>query len=54
MMRHRALNPVRTFGRRAVPAGTAVATPQEGIQDDLKLFAMTFMGGFLFMTIYLA
>ncbi len=53
-MRHRHLFPTRTFGRRAVPAGVAVAAARSNAQDDLKLFAMTFMGGFLFMTIYLA
>jgi hypothetical protein len=40
----------RRFGRRT--AVVAVAMPQApAISDDLKLFAMTFLGGFLFVSV---
>lgn len=52
-MRTRALLQHRTFGRRPAPQSIAVAAPRASIGDDAKLFAMTFMGGFLFMAIYL-
>ena len=47
----------RHFGRRMVPLqATAMAAPapQSSLGDDLRLFAMTFAGGFLFMAVYLA
>lgn len=53
-MRIRPSIQARTFGRRVVPQGNAVAATAASVGDDLKLFAMTFMGGFLFMTVYLA
>jgi hypothetical protein len=41
----------RTFGRK----GVAVAVAARGtFADDLKLFALTFAAGFLFMSLYLA
>ena len=45
--------PARQFGRK----GLATAMPAEARPtraDDLKLFALTFAGGFLFMTVFLA
>jgi len=40
----------RRFGRRPPPAA-AIARPQPSISNDLKLFAVTFLGGFLFVSI---
>jgi hypothetical protein len=41
--------------RRGFSAAEALAAPQPAsIANDLRLFAMTFAGGFLFMAIYLA
>ena len=47
--------PVHSFGRRR-PFTVAMEAPPPGsvLSDDLKLFAMTFAGGLLFMTVYLA
>ena len=48
--------PVQNFGRRR-PFTVALDAPApagSGLSDDLKLFAMTFAGGLLFMTVYLA
>ena len=42
----------RLFGRARAVA--AVAEPAPGLIDDLRIFALTFGGGFLFMTVYLA
>ena len=53
---HRAFPvPVQRFGRRRpfIMAMDAPA-PASVLSDDLKLFAMTFTGGLLFMTVYLA
>ena len=41
------------FGRKNAHAATAVAAPAT-VAGDIKLFAITFAGGFLFMTIFLA
>ena len=41
------------FGRRGVRRAQAAAKPLLGA-DDLKLFATTFAGGFLFVTVLLA
>ncbi|WP_187107752.1 hypothetical protein [Sphingomonas xanthus] len=41
----------RPFGRRTPGAP---ASPAPALADDLRMFALTFAGGFLFMTIYLA
>ena len=43
---------IRTFGRKGA-ATTAVARPSS-LVDDVKLFALTFAGGFLFVSLYLA
>ena len=42
----------RTFGR-GKPYVVA-AEPASQAADDLRIFALTFVGGFLFMAIYLA
>ncbi len=45
----------RTFGRRPTPALALGAETREPIlSDELRLFALTFAGGFLFMTVFLA
>ena len=44
----RALDP-RRFGRRRAVA--AVVPVEPSISDDLKLFTVTFLGGFLFVSI---
>jgi len=47
-----ALDP-RRFGRRAVPL--SVSAPSfSTLSDDLRLFAVTFAGGFLFVSVLLA
>jgi hypothetical protein len=43
----------RPFGRRASVQSAAIAPPSS-MADDLRLFALTFAGGFLFMTVFLA
>ena len=43
----------RIFGRARSYAIAAESAPS-GIADDLRIFALTFAGGFLFMAIYLA
>ena len=45
----------QSFGRRAAYCvdDTAPRARNERI-DDIRLFALTFLGGFLFMTVYLA
>jgi hypothetical protein len=40
--------PGRTFGRKGI------AVTRSTLGDDLKLFALTFAAGFLFMSLYLA
>ena len=47
----------RTFGRRVQdePEWPAAApAPRASLIADLKLFAATFLGGFVFVTVYLA
>ena len=44
----------RSFGRRQPFALAAAAETRPAIGDDLKLFAATFAGGFLFVTVFLA
>ena len=39
------------FGRKGV---AVAAEPRSHFGNDLKLFALTFAGGFLFMSLYLA
>jgi hypothetical protein len=43
----------RSFGR-GNPRALAVATPANGLSDDFKLFAMTFLAGFVFVSVFLA
>jgi hypothetical protein len=43
----------RRFGRGRGYSVAAVAAPS-ALASDLKLFALTFAGGFLFVTIFLA
>jgi len=53
--RHLRISPARPFGRRRTPlAATESAQAAISASDDLRLFAMTFAGGFLFMTVFLA
>ena len=44
---------IRPFGRKGVAAAIA-AEPRSTLADDLKLFALTFTAGFLFVSLYLA
>ncbi|MEO7821066.1 MAG: hypothetical protein ABIR51_06075 [Sphingomicrobium sp.] len=47
--------PVHRFGRRRPFTMAMEAPPSASIlSDDVKLFAMTFVGGLMFMTVYLA
>ena len=39
---------------RGRPYVAAAAAPAQGLADDLRIFILTFAGGFLFMTVYLA
>jgi hypothetical protein len=41
------------FGRKGAAAVSPTATPST-LHDDLKLFVLTFAGGFLFVSLYLA
>ena len=41
----------RRFGRRAIARVQAQPMPANRLDDDLRLFAMTFAGGFLFVSI---
>ena len=45
--------PSLRFGRRR-PFTFAMEMPAGGLTDDARLFMTTFVGGLLFMTIYLA
>ena len=42
------------FGRRPPFLREAVAAPAPGVSDDLKLFALTYCAGFVFVTLFLA
>ena len=55
-MSHRPANPprVRNFGRARTYAAAAPEQAPSGLSDDLRIFVLTFIGGFLFMAIYLA
>jgi hypothetical protein len=44
----------RLFGRSGKPHAAAIAPPFSTVADDIRLFALTFAGGFLFMTVFLA
>jgi hypothetical protein len=43
----------RRFGRKGSHVVSAIAA-RSTLADDLRLFAITFAGGFFFMTIFLA
>ena len=43
----------RRFGRKDGCAAAALEAPQ-GLASDLRLFALTFAGGFIFVTVFLA
>ena len=43
-------HPIRRLGRAAQP----VAAASPSLVADLKLFSLTFAGGFLFMSVFLA
>ena len=44
----------RVFGRAKDYAFVAAEPAPSSASDDLRIFALTFAGGFLFMAIYLA
>ena len=44
----------RRFGRRAPFTVEPKPEPKKAISDDLRLFATTFAGGFLFVSVLLA
>ena len=45
----------RRFGQgRVFATAASIDVPQGGIAQDLRTFALTFAGGFLFMAVYLA
>ena len=44
----------RAFGRRPAFAHAIEPAPAQSLSDELRLFALTFAGGFLFMTVYLS
>ena len=48
-----ALEPL-SFGRRRPFVTHAVAAPAPRLSDDLKLFALTYLAGFLGVSIFLA
>ena len=43
----------RRFGRKGSTSAATIAT-HSTLVGDIRLFALTFAGGFLFMTVYLA
>ena len=45
-----ALDP-RRFGRAVIPCADATSTRTNSLGDDLRLFAITFAAGFLFVSI---
>lgn len=45
-----ALDP-RRFGRRPIPSGDLFPVRAPSMRDDLRLFAITFAAGFLFISI---
>jgi hypothetical protein len=42
------------FGRRQPFLAEVAAAPAPGMSDDLKLFALTYCAGFVFVTLFLA
>ena len=53
--RHHLASMHRTFGRRPIAQAASDVAPQPvSLSDDARLFALTFAGGFLFMTVFLA
>ncbi|MCL6684570.1 hypothetical protein [Sphingomonas alba] len=48
------LSDPRRFGRRQPFVMEAVAAPSPALSDDMKLFLMTYLGGFLIVSIFLA
>ena len=54
MRRGAVARPFPSFGRRPLASDSHRAEPAAGLSDDVRLFALTFAGGFLFMTVYLA
>ena len=44
----------RVFGRAKSYAMTAAEPAPSSLSDDLRIFILTFVGGFLFMAVYLA
>ena len=44
----------RSFVPRRPFVGQAVAAPAPALSDDLKLFLMTYVGGFVIVSIFLA
>jgi hypothetical protein len=51
-------HPTPSFGRRVlafqIPAEPPAKHVSDELGDDLRLFAMTFVSGFLFVSVYLA
>ena len=45
--------PATRFGRGRRYVAAAAELPKAGLADDIRLFALTFAGGFLFMAVYL-
>ena len=43
----------RSFGRRQPFLAAAMPAPAPAISDDLKLFLMTYVAGFVFVSLYL-
>ena len=50
----RTLTDPRLFGRRQPFLTDAVALPQPAISDDVKLFLLTYLAGFVMVSIFLA
>ena len=44
----------RSFGRRRPFRSESLAAPAPALSEDLKLFALTYVAGFLFVFLYLA
>ena len=45
---------IRQLGGRTAAAACSAVEPPSNLVGDIRLFALTFAGGFLFMTIFLA